>query len=211
MGKSKSFKGGRDVFCPNCGKKRELENRFCTSCGEKLEESIREGNGVQAQGSVEASSKKSISLNLNKKVLGIIAVLLIGGFFVFKGMSANTNSPEGVVQTFLTAIDEGEAKKMFDAIYFGRNNDLRQEALEEVNDPELAASEMANIKDEYTSNLGKDFARPDNIEVVDIEENKFEVYLDYTTSYNNGDSKFDEFMLEAVLDDGQYYVNIFGY
>ncbi|MBQ1787258.1 MAG: hypothetical protein II005_11135 [Turicibacter sp.] len=48
---------------------------------------------------------------------------------------------------------------------------------------------MANIKDEYTSNLGKDFAPPNNIEVVDIDENKF----------------------ESVLDDEQYYVNIFGY
>ena len=101
-------------FCANCGKKRELENRFCTSCGTPFDESISQETAEQIQGSAEVASKKSISLKLNKKVLGIIAVLLVGGFFVFKGMSAN--SPEGVVRTFLTAVDEGEAKKMFDVM-----------------------------------------------------------------------------------------------
>ncbi|MBQ1787259.1 MAG: zinc-ribbon domain-containing protein [Turicibacter sp.] len=77
------------MFCANCGKKRELKNRFCTSCGTQLEENIRQENSEQIQESVKTTSKKSISLKLNKKVLGIIAVLLVGGFFVFKGMSAN--------------------------------------------------------------------------------------------------------------------------
>lgn len=201
------LKGGRVVFCANCGKKRELENRFCTSCGTPFDESIRQETAEQIQGSAEVASKKSIPLKLSKKVLGIIAVLLVGGFFVFKGMSAN--SPEGVVQTFLTALHEVDVKEMYSVMYCV-DEEERKEALREFhNDPESVTDDLRSEKENFVDHLGRKFAQPDNITVVDRDGDEFIVEVDYTTSYDAGRSEYDALFFEVQLKDGKYYVSDF--
>ncbi len=86
------------MFCKNCGKKLENDEKFCGDCGRKVthQESVGEGNPASQTGarSKENNSKnqeiKSESSGI--KALGIILVLALVGFIIY-GVWAASSTP----------------------------------------------------------------------------------------------------------------------
>lgn len=78
------------MFCSNCGKKREGDNNFCTECGTSLIDGT-ESDANPTQGKVNVPFRKKRAVKFNKIALGIVAVLIVGGAGIFKGMEIVIN------------------------------------------------------------------------------------------------------------------------
>ena len=74
---------------------------------------------------------------------------------------------------------------------------------------ESEIDDLRELKERLIDYLGRSFAKPDNIEVIERDGNEFVVRADYTTSYRAGSSDYDELFFEVVLKDGKYYIDYF--
>lgn len=208
------------MFCSNCGKKNEDEDKFCSRCGESLNGESLNNEEKLLKGDIKRETKKSMVLKLNKKILAIATLIIVlGGFFIFKYVNENKNSPEGVVQTFFDAVYECDVDKLYSIV----EPKSRLEMMEENNNNEaqrfLIETKKALIE-KFGVYYSEKIIKGLQYEVISENDNKFEVYvylgkeLREEISDELGEEVLEDFFNEyipVIYRNGKYYITFSEY
>ncbi|AOM81724.1 TcaA second domain-containing protein [Salisediminibacterium beveridgei] len=105
-------------FCSQCGKQKDPKHRVCIHCGAKVPD-VNQGNEGppkerEAKADSENPGNSAPKLPMSKKQKYILTAVLVitaaSGSFYYIGSSQS--DPMGVVESFITGLDEGDTEKV---------------------------------------------------------------------------------------------------
>ena len=101
-------------ICKNCGSEINENSKFCTKCGTPVEKETVKKETQKTVEKKEEKPKKEIDPREKKKrtiLIALALVVLIGGFSLYS-VGKSLTSKERLVESFATALEEGNASEV---------------------------------------------------------------------------------------------------
>ena len=190
------------MFCGKCGADNPNDNQFCYSCGAPL---------------LGAPTKKKGNKALTITLISLFVLILIDAailLFIVKNPSKTKNTPEGVVNKYMTALQKGDAKGMKDCFLpefydYQDLSSIHKNMINEIsNDSDY---EFDYTLDDYEKLTGSEFKqfKEEAPNYIDIKSSKIQEYgrIEAVVRDNLSDSPTSlEFSI--IKYDGKYYLAI---
>ncbi len=164
------------MFCRNCGTQNQDGAGFCCSCGAPL------SSGGPAGGGAAAKAK-----NINVKLIGIVAAVIVVLFVAFKLLFGGGGGPEKSATKFVDSIFKGDGKAIVNMIpdkvveeIMDEEDMTKKEMIEELNDGlEYIKDDMDDMYDKWSVKCKvldtEDFSKRELRDLADRYEDSYDI------------------------------------